>query len=1607
MKRKIFSKLLMGAFLFASVSAFVSCKDYDDDINANKADIKAVQEQLATLTSNLTSLKSQVEAQKTALEQELATAKSQLETQIATAKAELNAAIEKKADQTTVDGLATKVATLETNLSALKAAYEAKIAALDSALASLQALIDKKADITYVDNAIATLQSVLEGKIAIVDQNKVSKDDFNAFKTEVAALQSALETLKTLANGKADQKDVDNAVEKINEKIAALQKQMETVVPQSALEKMSETITGIRSSIDALSQTIAAKANQSALDELSARVDANYKELKAQANALVTPEQLAEAIATLKSEIETKYDKKNADLEQAIADLEEALNKKIDGVAETADKNLADAVETINAALGTKANVTDLEKAVADFNAAKDSITLDIATKYAAVTGDIKGINKTLGEIQEALKTKAAQSDLEELGEAFATFVILQGVTNGELDNRLIACEALIEQVAAINAFLGELEEGATLAGKLAALKEQMSKEAQDALDEEIGKREKAIEDVNDAIADLEEKLTGEIEAANAARKTLEEKLYGVEGEENALGDIVQLQKDFSQIDEKIQTGIDANLANLKVFVQKMLTSITLIPQLYIDGIEAIQFVSVQYTPQVFDRNIKPGRYQEDNEPEDGWYIKNGEHFAWYTLGHHQLKNVARAVPIRVDNKQTEAYYRVSPSVVKEEDIDIEKIKYACTTAKTETRGAEIKDNNPVKPTFESLENGVLTVKLTKTVNANTSLTFGGEGTTANIASLMVPRKENKETGAEYKEIYSEFNLIDEITISPVIAALNRKDNPDASQPNYAANNYVFNGNTWWTKHDSIRPMQYHFIDSLQIWSAQVDRDVYVKEYVQYNEPFDLLKLVTGCYDVTVTTPNGDVTKHVEITKEQLAQYGIAFRFFKPTTAYGEENQWGINYNYTDQQKFAKIEGSMISATLPSGTFGNRAVIGKEPIVRVMLVDTVRNNLLDQAYFKVKFVDNTPKKPAIDVTFETKQQLDCENNRMKVRWDAFIEKVYAIMEGSYGTGLSWQEFRQVYPAADVIRDNMKFNVDDETDTGSVMETWQNRSTDSPIDQDRLGSISIWWLSGGVNTESPAADANELWWDLNADDIGNITNQPNRQKIVKTTFTFVSNRPTDYGNINVTLVDTIYLPNAELSFYQNYWYNPYEAHYVLPVQYNTKAYYDQLIGATANNEQYDPANIRDDNEYTDEEGNEGAYCVYNNNLFNAFTFNQDETSYYYKSPIKSIAKYNCATWDFQFRLSQSIAGVAGAWPQYRDQGNNKTTEPQIATIGTEGKYNFGTQYKEDLSVSNKCGALYGAYNLMTLNKAYNNVVYKDAIWMNWYNDVDEKNPGITMSTEGSWSWCTAESDEVSRPYLFADHFNPYNQILINPIKSKGIGAAPEFTDGKKIKMGMFIAWNEYNVELVKSYDIALVAPLDIQPNLNGYFEEGLVSGSFVNCAGAFTMVDFRGYEVAEAPLDRDEIAAAKKAGIYEFCQYRDRLFDYYECSEPIFDLTKVKYGMKKDASGNVVVDPTVTVDNVANNGVGLTADQIFKLTNGNVALSIEQINPDGDEDTQWLRFKNNGGSNVSGEVGVFIPATMTYGFGTITTYVRVPLYPRGEVPAENPAGARRR
>jgi transketolase len=107
MKRKIFSKLLMGALLIASVSSFVSCKDYDDDIDNLQKQIDA-----AALKTSLDALQQKVDqnattaaaaaAQALKAAQDAATAASNgdasLQTAINEAKAAAEAAAKTNAD---------------------------------------------------------------------------------------------------------------------------------------------------------------------------------------------------------------------------------------------------------------------------------------------------------------------------------------------------------------------------------------------------------------------------------------------------------------------------------------------------------------------------------------------------------------------------------------------------------------------------------------------------------------------------------------------------------------------------------------------------------------------------------------------------------------------------------------------------------------------------------------------------------------------------------------------------------------------------------------------------------------------------------------------------------------------------------------------------------------------------------------------------------------------------------------------------------------------------------------------------------------------------------------------------------------------------------------------------------------------------------------------------------------------------------------------------------------------------------------------------------------------------------------------------------------------
>ena len=217
MKRKIFSKLLMGAFLIASVSMFVSCKDYDDDINKNSQDIAA--------------LKAQVDA-----------LKSSLASDLAAAKAELNTALAAKADKSDVD-------------KALSGKADADdLVALQAKVDALQAKVDAINNWATKDDieSLQTALSVLEGKIpAAYDDTQLRADVEAALKLQEDALNAFKKSVEGAGYLTADDKaDLEKKIKDVQDAIA-------NIDPTAGLEEITKAFNDLSKQItDQLTEAI-------------------------------------------------------------------------------------------------------------------------------------------------------------------------------------------------------------------------------------------------------------------------------------------------------------------------------------------------------------------------------------------------------------------------------------------------------------------------------------------------------------------------------------------------------------------------------------------------------------------------------------------------------------------------------------------------------------------------------------------------------------------------------------------------------------------------------------------------------------------------------------------------------------------------------------------------------------------------------------------------------------------------------------------------------------------------------------------------------------------------------------------------------------------------------------------------------------------------------------------------------------------------------------------------------------------------------------------------------------------------------------------------------
>ena len=649
--------------------------------------------------------------------------------------------------------------------------------------------------------------------------------------------------------------------------------------------------------------------------------DGDISELRTDINSLES---------TLKSELQSVKDQlaaQKSELETKIANAQATLQAAIDQKADkTTVAALADQVKGLESELGVvKSRLNSIDTAIAEINDAIADIKANKADKtevaelkiwaegqIAAITGDIEGLKAAIAELKavdtelagkivaEATERAAKDTELEgkiaEVAGNLATFIAEQNELN----------DAVITEISNINGAL------VNIVGQIEAL--QMVDEGLDnritALETRLQGYEDVVKDLRTAQSDIRGLRTDVnkcIEDIAANARNIEANAQAIEALDQRVTAAVQ------ELDGKI-SAVDSKVDALTICVTKRLTSIYFAPSTFVDGVECIDFASLNY----IDWGTNENDWLANESPA------NGE------------EN-------RIDNGTTTAVYYLNPSGVDEESIEggIRGLSFISNTASNiSTRGAA----TPVVAVKSGeIKDGKLTLKLTKNTaainNSNENFT---------IVSLKAPLSEKVKTASEKgKEInvYSDWARLTESVVRPYIHNIKTVTDGKADERAEFAHFYRF-GDIY-----SMYSPTFSGIQALNYtqYTSQ-SRDSKTKYFVAYNKTFDVKELTTVC------DHNGNVINY--------ESYGLKFEY-NLMKCYWVLNE-GNTTDATNQQLYATINDGVVASTAPGVTGANRAAIGKSPVVQIVLRDTKNNAVVDVRYIMIQWVEKDVETIVLD-----------------------------------------------------------------------------------------------------------------------------------------------------------------------------------------------------------------------------------------------------------------------------------------------------------------------------------------------------------------------------------------------------------------------------------------------------------------------------------------------------------------------------------------------------------------------------------------------------------------------------------------------------------------
>ena len=340
--------------------------------------------------------------------------------------------------------------------------------------------------------------------------------------------------------------------------------------------------------------------------------------------------------------------------------------------------------------------------------------------------------------------------------------------------------------------------------------------------------------------------------------------------------------------------------AELQKWVSGRLTSVTMIPDLYENGIETIEVNSLRYKKMKVNTSTETAAVTPATEKY--WYISE------------------KATPVR---------YHVSPSVVTNSDIETPSFVFEQAVSRSAVGSTLL---SVVSNTWSTEAGSAWNIKSNElTVNTRRVAGYGlvkpAPENNIYTAALKVPIAEKwLEDDADDTFIYSDYTKLSEYIYDVKIAAL-RDDGEGIA------------------KYSDTDSKHYHFYETYKKATDLVASKPAAT--CDYDETIDLLTLVTGC------ATNAEGAKAREINKAALAVAGLEFRFAVPTVPFKRGE------NEADNQKYIKLNGSVATPVTPEGTENNQAAIGKTPVVRVELWDAKRNEIVDVKWLQLKWTQKT------------------------------------------------------------------------------------------------------------------------------------------------------------------------------------------------------------------------------------------------------------------------------------------------------------------------------------------------------------------------------------------------------------------------------------------------------------------------------------------------------------------------------------------------------------------------------------------------------------------------------------------------------------------------